>query len=276
MSAIGVYSVPALLFLLVEMTGAKVKRQNTADAAAHSAAVLQARDYNFSAYTNRAMIANQVTAAQVVALKSWIDELDATYSQSNLDTTVTTLADHPAQWTTPKQIGKADIAPVRPALDALLPTVARDIGQLNRALSVAQANYHTAVFTAVPDTADAIAQLNPPDTHVTAGYFISDRNAAQLAAWSSYTATVTPAGTLGQDDFASLDSVRNGRRHRCIDRQFQLRQRVDQQRHELPNHRLLPLTRRRFDCGEQCNQFIAIEQTRRTGDSMRGARHGVP
>jgi hypothetical protein len=215
-SASGQALVPALLFLLVgciglyvafnsfQMTSAKIKLQNTADAAAYSAAVLQARDYNFSAYTNRAMVANQVTAAQVVALKSWIDELDATYSPSNLDMTVNTLADHPAQWSTPKQIGKADIAPVRAALDALLPIVASDIGQLNRALSVAQANYHTAVFTAVPDTADAIAQLNQPDTRVTAGYFDSDRNAAQKAAWSTYTATVTPAGNLGQDDFADV------------------------------------------------------------------------
>ncbi|MFM0194875.1 pilus assembly protein TadG-related protein [Paraburkholderia strydomiana] len=208
--------VPALLFLLIgciglyvafnsfQMTSAKIKLQNTADAAAYSAAVLQARDYNFSAYTNRAMIANQVTAAQVVALKSWIDELDATYSLSEVDNTVNVIADHPAQWSTPKQIGKADIAPVRATLDALLPTVARNIGSLNRALSDAQANYHAAVFTAVPDATDAIAQLNQPDTHVTAGYFTSSRNAAQLAAWSSYTATVIPAGTLGQDDFADV------------------------------------------------------------------------
>ena len=79
------HMVPALLFLLMggiglyvafgsfQMTSAKIKLQNTADAAAYSAAVLQARDYNFSAYTNRAMVANQVSAAQVVALKSWID-----------------------------------------------------------------------------------------------------------------------------------------------------------------------------------------------------------
>ena len=197
---IGLY----VAFNSFQMTSAKIKLQNTADAAAYSAAVLQARDYNFSAYTNRAMVANQVTAAQVVALKSWIDELDATYSQSDLDTTINTLADHPAQWSTPKQIGKADIAPVRAALDALLPTVASNIGSLNRALSDAQANYHTTVFTAVPDTADAIAQLNQPDTHVTSGYFVSDRNAAQLAAWTSYTVTVTPVGTLGQDDFADV------------------------------------------------------------------------
>ncbi|CAE6747186.1 pilus assembly protein TadG-related protein [Paraburkholderia haematera] len=208
--------VPALLFLLVgciglyvafnsfQMTSAKIKLQNTADAAAYSAAVLQARDYNFSAYTNRAMVANQVTAAQIVALKSWIDELDSTYSTSQLDDIVNGIADHPDRWNTPKRIGKNDIAPVRAALDALLPGVAAGIGSLNRALSDAQANYHAAVFSAVPDTADAIAQQNQPDTRVTAGYFISDRNAAQLAAWSSYTATVTPAGSLGQDNFADV------------------------------------------------------------------------
>src|SRR5689334_8272578 len=103
--------VPALLFLLIggigqyvafgsfQMTSAKIKLQNTADAAAYSAAVLQARDYNFSAYANRAMVANQVSAAQVVALKSWIDELDNTYT-GNPDTEalVTTFADHPALW----------------------------------------------------------------------------------------------------------------------------------------------------------------------------------
>lgn len=208
--------VPALIFLLVgcvglyvafnsfQMTSAKIKLQNTADAAAYSAAVLQARDYNFSAYTNRAMVANQVTAAQVVALKSWIDELDATYSVSQLDDLINNLADTPARWNAPKKVGKNDIAPVRAALDALLPTVASNIGILNRALSDAQANYHAAVFTSVPDTADVIAQQNQVDTHVTSGYFTSPRNAAQLAAWKSYSGTVTPAGSLGKDAFADV------------------------------------------------------------------------
>ena len=49
----------------------KMRLQNTADAAAYSAALEQARDYNFSAYTNRAMIANQVAVAQVVGMTSW-------------------------------------------------------------------------------------------------------------------------------------------------------------------------------------------------------------
>lgn len=209
--------VPALLFLLIggvglyvafgsfQMTSAKIKLQNTADAAAYSAAVLQARDYNFSAYTNRAMVANQVSAAQVVALKSWIDELDNTY-MGNPDTEqlVTTFADHPALWRTPKQRAHADIAPVRATLDALLPAVARGIGGITRALSDAQTNYHAAIFAAVPEVANDVAQRNQPDTHVTSGYFTSPRNAVQLAAWQTYTRVVTPAGNLDADHFADV------------------------------------------------------------------------
>jgi hypothetical protein len=213
--------VPALLFLLVgsiglyvafnsfQMTSAKIKLQNTADAAAYTAAVLQARDYNFAAYTNRAMVANQVTAAQVVGLKSWIDDLDSTYTRSDLDEMVDNVADHPGNWSTPKANGKKDIAPVRQALDALLPTVAVGIGSINRALSVAQANYHSAIFAAVPDAAEAIAQQNQSDTHVTTGYFANDfgtdpRNEGQLAAWKTYTSVLTPAGSTDFDHFADV------------------------------------------------------------------------
>ncbi|MDE1182033.1 pilus assembly protein TadG-related protein [Paraburkholderia sp.] len=209
--------VPALIFLLIgciglyvafnsfQMTSAKIKLQNTADAAAYSAAVMQARDYNFSAYTNRAMVANQVTAAQAVALKSWIDDLDSTYGSSQADDlVVNAIADHPSRWTAPKALGKIDIAPVRATLDALTPSVATGIGSIVRALSTAQANYHAATLTAVPDAANAIAQQNQADTHVTAGYFTSQRNAVQLGAWKSYTETVRPAGITGPDDFADV------------------------------------------------------------------------
>lgn len=55
----------------------KIRLQNTADAAAYSASVAEARDYNFSAYTNRAMIANQVAVAQFVGLTSWMRNMSA-------------------------------------------------------------------------------------------------------------------------------------------------------------------------------------------------------
>ena len=62
----------------------RVSLQNTADAAAYSSAVLVARDLNFQAYTNRAMVANQIAMAQYVGLSSWIKMLAV--ATENLDT----------------------------------------------------------------------------------------------------------------------------------------------------------------------------------------------
>lgn len=68
------------LFAMYSMNGQaieKIKLQNTADAAAYSAVVAEARDYNFSAYTNRAMVANQVAVAQFVGMTSWFRNMAA-------------------------------------------------------------------------------------------------------------------------------------------------------------------------------------------------------
>lgn len=68
------------LFAMYSMGGQtieKIRLQNTADAGAYSAALAEARDYNFSAYTNRAMVANQVGVAQFVGMTSWFRNLSA-------------------------------------------------------------------------------------------------------------------------------------------------------------------------------------------------------
>ncbi|MEE2025760.1 Tad domain-containing protein [Alkalimonas mucilaginosa] len=49
------------------------KLQHTADNAAYSMAVLAARDLNYKAYTNRAMVANQISVAQTVGLSSYLE-----------------------------------------------------------------------------------------------------------------------------------------------------------------------------------------------------------
>ncbi len=49
----------------------RVHLQNAADSAAYSGAVELARAYNFAAYSNRAMVADQVAIAQMVGLTSW-------------------------------------------------------------------------------------------------------------------------------------------------------------------------------------------------------------
>ena len=60
-----------ILFNTGQLTRQKMEVQNAADAAAYSAAILAARELNFMAYTNRAMVANQVTLGQFAAFASW-------------------------------------------------------------------------------------------------------------------------------------------------------------------------------------------------------------
>ena len=60
-----------VLFNTGQVTTDKTKLVNAADAAAYSGSVWQARALNYQAYTNRAMVANQVSIAQAVTLQSW-------------------------------------------------------------------------------------------------------------------------------------------------------------------------------------------------------------
>lgn len=59
------------LFNAGQLSSEKTKLVNTADAVAYSAGVMQARALNYLAYTNRALIANEVAVAQAVSLVSW-------------------------------------------------------------------------------------------------------------------------------------------------------------------------------------------------------------
>jgi hypothetical protein len=58
-----------------QISNAKMRAMNAADAAAYSGAVWEARSLNYQAYMNRAMIVNEVTIAQSVSLRSWISYL---------------------------------------------------------------------------------------------------------------------------------------------------------------------------------------------------------
>ncbi|EGF30926.1 hypothetical protein IMCC9480_608 [Oxalobacteraceae bacterium IMCC9480] len=59
------------LFNTGQLSSEKTKLVNTADAVAYSAGVMQARALNFDAYSNRALVANEVLVAQMVSLSSW-------------------------------------------------------------------------------------------------------------------------------------------------------------------------------------------------------------
>jgi Putative Flp pilus-assembly TadE/G-like len=58
-------------FNVGQLAREKTKLVNTADAVAYSAGVIHARALNFNAYSNRALIANEMLIAQMVSLASW-------------------------------------------------------------------------------------------------------------------------------------------------------------------------------------------------------------
>src|SRR5690554_90859 len=64
-----------------QISNEKTRLQNTVDAAAYSVAAVEAKDLNFKAYTNRAMVANHVSIAQSVSLISWARYYDR-YAQN--------------------------------------------------------------------------------------------------------------------------------------------------------------------------------------------------
>jgi hypothetical protein len=60
-----------MLFASGQRASAHMTLQNAADAGAYSVSQIEARDLNFAAYMNRAIIANEVALGQVVSLISW-------------------------------------------------------------------------------------------------------------------------------------------------------------------------------------------------------------
>lgn len=133
-------------FNVGQQTLGKMRLQNAADAAVYSAAQAQARDYNFSAYTNRAMVANQVAVAQVVGLTSWARNFNKTYTSEFawVPKMLTALGGPLAawMWTTPYNINKSISNGFQTVMNTTGPILAKLLDGINAALNLAQMVYH--------------------------------------------------------------------------------------------------------------------------------------
>ncbi len=77
-------AVAAIVFFMFnsgQLVQEKIRLTNTADAVAYSAGVYEARVLNYDAYTNRAIIANEIAIGHAVGLASW-----AKYAGTTADT----------------------------------------------------------------------------------------------------------------------------------------------------------------------------------------------
>lgn len=134
----------------------KMKLQNTADAAAYSAVMAEARDYNFSAYTNRAVIANQVAVAQVVGLTSWARNYSYTYNgkYKDIPKILSGLGGPMAKflWDTPVKFYKGASKTIGNAFDNVGPTAAKMLDGLIFILNTSQMVYHYGTALTVGQT----------------------------------------------------------------------------------------------------------------------------
>ncbi|WP_028228432.1 pilus assembly protein TadG-related protein [Paraburkholderia ferrariae] len=193
-----------LAFNAAQLAHAKTKAQDTADSAAYSVGVLQARDLNFAAYTNRAMIANQVAVAQMVSIKSYVDELAGTYANTHwFDEFIESSAAISEPWVMPKESGGAVLNAAKSALDIATRLVTVALDGFDSVLSSEQAAFHDSIVLQIPIVAEEVAQANEPDSHVTKTYFAT-RGALALNSTFNFVKRNKPAGTTGEDRFADV------------------------------------------------------------------------
>lgn len=193
-----------LAFNASQLVHAKMKLQDTADAAAYSVGVLQARDLNFAAYTNRAMVANQVATAQMISIKSWIDEVDGTYKNDHwFDTLIQSTVTPNQLWTIPKKTLGREVNLAKRMLGRATTVATLGLDKLTSILSHEQTVYHKVIGLQIPLVAEEIAQANEPYTHVTRTYFAT-RGALSISSTLRFLSKRGPQGTTGKDRFADV------------------------------------------------------------------------
>jgi len=158
----------------------KARLANAADAAAYSGLLWQARAMNFQAYTNRAMVANEVSIAQAVSLRSW-----ASYGSRTAENLAHVLSAVP-----PLNVYAKGLDQIMAALDGFVGPVAEAmvgvIGVINSGISHAQRAMFVSSFAATPEIVVAVARESDPRFDAETLYSVAGM-ADNLERWSRFT-----------------------------------------------------------------------------------------
>lgn len=175
-----------LLFNSGMLANAKTRLQNAADAGAYSAAVLQARDHNFAAYMNRAMVANQVAVVQIISIKSFLE--DAVDTRDRMDGAILSLEEliptSKPIWNASKSV---PIKSTNSAFMSVAPTVVKGLDKLIATHEAAQEAHHMATVTDMLLVADEVVKRNDKHAAITKGAFTVGRAAIQIKNWGNST-----------------------------------------------------------------------------------------
>lgn len=179
--------VALVLFNNGMLANAKTRLQNAADAGAYSAAVLQARDHNFSALTNRAIVANQAAVAQIVSMKSYLE--DAVDTRDRMDGIL--LAPQAALHAISKPLwDQGKNIPIKATANAFnnaAPWAVQGLDGLIRGYEAAQEAHHLATAAEMVFVADEVVKRNDPNASVSGGTFTAGRTTFQVGQWKDYT-----------------------------------------------------------------------------------------
>lgn len=161
------------MYSIGQLTTQRMKLQNTADAVAYSASLTQARDLNFSAYMNRAMVANQVAVAQIVSMTGWARNFDDTYngSFSSIARTLANLSTLSALWTVPANIYQSIGSGLKSVFDSVGPIMVKVLDVIIDALHYSSLGYHYGMALTIPQTIADVLEANDPNASLsTLGY----------------------------------------------------------------------------------------------------------
>ena len=157
------------LFNVGQQTTTKVRLQTISDAAAQSVATVVARDLNFKAYTNRAMVANQVAIGQLVGIASWTQMFYR--SVNNLNNVTQFLNVIPGIGTAianaVRAIRQAANA-INQAIDRAMPVLIQVEDKLIMALSEAQLASHIATIEIARETLNNVVSESDSDIDTSA------------------------------------------------------------------------------------------------------------
>jgi len=178
-----------VLFNTGEVVNEKTRLANAADAAVYSGMTWQARALNFNAYTNRAMVANQVAMAQAVSLQSW-----AAYARTTTGNLNTVFRPVPILGQIAEVVNRV-MTTLEPLVSGLGTGILTVVDPINSALSVAQEAMYLSAFIASPQIIDSVAEANDPRITTDSAFSLAYRG-NNFHDWSRFT-----------DQFEKTDSV---------------------------------------------------------------------
>ena len=181
-----------VLFNTGQVATDKMKLANTADAAAYSGVLWQARALNYQAYSNRAMIANQVSIAQAVTLQSW-----AAYGAVASENIATVVKPVPVLNVIASGL-ETGLSVVEKVLTPVTKAIVSVVDVVNRGLSVAQEAMFVSTFVATPDVIEAVVRKTDERFDFNTG-FSGLGITSNLNQWNGFTKR------YGSDDEAAMD-----------------------------------------------------------------------